>query len=76
MRRLLKWLGYLVLTLAFLAVCGVVAVYAVSEYELCRSCEAPPVSLSLPDDPESIEEGRRLAVFRSEGSKPASLVHP
>lgn len=64
MRRLLKWLGYLVLTLAFLAVCGVVAVYAASEYELRRYYEVPPVSLALPDDPESVEEGRRLARLR------------
>lgn len=64
MRRFLKWLGYLALTLVVLALCGVAAVYAVSEYKLRRSHEAPPVNLTLPDDPESLAEGARLAQLR------------
>lgn len=64
MRRLSKWLGYFALTLVMLGLCGVAAVYAISEYELRRSHEAPAVRLTLPDDPESIAEGGRLAQLR------------
>lgn len=64
MRRILKWLGYLALTLAVLALCGVAAVYAVSEYKLRRFHDVPPVDLDLPTDPESLAEGGRLAQLR------------
>lgn len=64
MRRVLKWLGYLTLTLVVLALCGVAAVYAVSEYKLRRSHEVPTIDLAVPGDRGSIEEGRRLAELR------------
>lgn len=64
MRRLLKWLGYLVLTLVVLTLCGVAAVYAVSEYKFRTSHGTPSVDLVVPDDAASIEEGRRLAELR------------
>lgn len=64
MRRLLKWLGYLALALVILGLCGIAAVYAISEYELRRSRDVPAVDLPLPDDPESIAEGGRLAQLR------------
>lgn len=64
MRKLLKWLGYFGLFLLALAVCGVAAVYAVSEYKLRRGYEKPPLDLRVPDDPAAISEGRRLARLR------------
>lgn len=64
MRRILRWLGYLVLTLVVLALCGVAAVYAVSEYKLRRSHEVPPANLVLPGDSASLAEGARLAQLR------------
>lgn len=64
MRRLLKWLKYLVLTLLGLVLCAVGAVYAISEYKLRRTHETPPIDLSIPRDPTAIEEGRRLATIR------------
>lgn len=64
MRRFLKWLKYLVLTVLVLALCAVGAAYAISEYKLRRTHETPPIDLDLPTDPAAIEEGRRLATLR------------
>lgn len=64
MRRLLKWLGYLLGSVIVLALCGLAAVYAISEYQLRRTFPLPPVSLSVPDDAGSIAEGGRLARLR------------
>ncbi len=64
MWRVLKWLGYLALTLVVLALFGVAAVYAVSEYKLRKAHETPPLNLAVPGDPEAIAEGRRLAQLR------------
>lgn len=64
MRRALKWLGYLMAALAGLAACGVIAVYAVSEYRLSHVYETPPFDSAIPDDAESIAEGQRLAQLR------------
>jgi cytochrome c553 len=61
---LLRWTGTVVGSLVGLAVVGYVLVYGLSERILRRSHDVPVVALTIPTDPDSIREGRRLATIR------------
>jgi mono/diheme cytochrome c family protein len=64
MKRILRWLGMALGALAALAIIAYAAVYILSERILRRTYDVPPVAISIPKDPASIVEGRRLAVVR------------
>ena len=64
MKRLLRWIGIALGSLAGLAIIAYVVLYALSERVLRRTYEVPVVALSIPNDPASIVEGRRLATVR------------
>ena len=61
MRRALRWTGIAVAGLLGLAVLGYIAVYALSERVLRRTYPSPVIALTVPTDPGSIQEGRRIA---------------
>ena len=63
MKRLLRWVGIALGSLVVLAVIAYAVVYGVSERRLRTTYEIPAVSISIPTDPESITEGRRLATI-------------
>jgi mono/diheme cytochrome c family protein len=62
MRRLLRWIGITLGSLAGLVIVAYALVYILSERVLRRVYEVPAVTLSIPSDPVSIAEGRRLAI--------------
>jgi len=62
MKRLLHWTGMALGSLAALAIIAYGAVYSLSERILRRTYEVPAVAISIPTDPASIIEGRRLAI--------------
>jgi mono/diheme cytochrome c family protein len=64
MRRLLRWIGLGLAGLVGLLIIACAVLYAVSERMLRRTYEIPAVALTVPTDPESIAEGRRLATVR------------
>jgi cytochrome c553 len=65
MNRLLRWIGATLAALAGLAIVAYATLYLLSERVLRRTYEKPPtVALSIPRDPTSIDEGRRLATIR------------
>jgi mono/diheme cytochrome c family protein len=64
MRYLVRWAGIAVGSLVGLAVVGYALVYGLSERILRRSHDVPVVALTIPTDPDSIREGRRLATVR------------
>jgi cytochrome c553 len=61
MKRALRWTGTALGALAALAIVGYAAVYVASERALSRTYPFKPVAIEIPNDPESIAEGRRLA---------------
>jgi hypothetical protein len=63
MKRLLRWTGWSLASLVALAVLAYGIVYLLSERVLRHVYEVPPVTISIPTDPASIEEGRRLAMI-------------
>lgn len=64
MRSVLRWIGLVVGVVAILASVAVGGIYIASERALRRVWDVPPTSLTLPTDPASIVEGRRLATLR------------
>ena len=64
MKRLLRWIGIAAGSLAGLALIAYALLYVLSERVLRRTYEIPAVAISIPTDPESIAEGRRLATVR------------
>jgi mono/diheme cytochrome c family protein len=64
MKRLLRWIGIGIGTVAGLAIIALVVVSVLSERALRRTYKIPPVSISVPTDSASIVEGRRLATIR------------
>jgi len=64
MKRLLRWIGIALASLVALAVIAYATVYVLSERILRRVYEVPAVAISIPADPASIVEGRRLATLR------------
>jgi mono/diheme cytochrome c family protein len=63
-RRLLRWTAIAIGSLIGLGLIAYAAVYGLSERILQRSYEVPAVALTIPTDPDSIREGRRLAAVR------------
>ena len=63
MKRLLRWVGIALGSLVALGLIAYVAAYVRSEGMLRHTYEIPAVSISIPTDPESILEGRRLATI-------------
>jgi len=61
MTRALRWTGIAVGSLLGLAVLGYAIVYALSERVLRHTYPTPVIALNVPTDPQSIQEGRRLA---------------
>jgi mono/diheme cytochrome c family protein len=61
MKRLLRWIGIALGSLAGLVIIAYAVLYILSERVLRRTYEVPTVALSIPTDPASIIEGRRLA---------------
>jgi cytochrome c553 len=64
MKRLLRWMVIGVGSVGILLVVAYVVIYVLSEQALRRKYRVPPVALSVPNDPESIKEGQRLAAVR------------
>jgi mono/diheme cytochrome c family protein len=64
MKRLLRWFGIAVGSLAALGIIAYVVVYALSERVLGHTYPVAAVAISIPTDPASIAEGRRLATIR------------
>ena len=64
MKRLLRWIGIAVGSLAGLALVAYAVLYVLSERVLRRTYEIPAVAISIPTDPASITEGQRLATVR------------
>lgn len=63
MNRTLRWIGIAVAGLAGLLIVASASVYALSERILRRTYDVPSVALTIPTDPEAVEEGRRLATI-------------
>ena len=64
MKRLLRWVGIALGSLAGLVIIAYAVLYVLSERILRRTYAAPTVALAIPTDPASISEGRRLATVR------------
>lgn len=64
MKKILRWLLVAVAGVAVLAGAVVSIAYLATEPLLRRTYESPLRSIAVPDDPESIAEGRRLATIR------------
>src|SRR5215472_31078 len=64
MKRLLRVVGIAFASLAVLVVAAYAVLYLISERVLQRVYTVPAVTLAIPSDPESIQEGRRLATVR------------
>src|ERR1700732_890066 len=64
MKRLLHWILIAFGGLAALGIVAAIVVYGLSERILRRTYPVPAVAISVPTDPESIIEGRRLATIR------------
>jgi len=63
MTRALRWTGIAVGSLLGVAVLGYAIVYALSERVLRHTYPTPVIALEVPTDPQSIQEGRRLATI-------------
>jgi cytochrome c553 len=64
MRRVLRVLGYVALSLVGLIVIALGAVYVISEWKVSRSYPVATNEITLPTDSTSIAEGKRLASIR------------
>jgi mono/diheme cytochrome c family protein len=64
MRHLLRRVGIALGCLVGLAVVAYAVLYGLSERILRRTYAIPAVELTIPTDPDSIQEGRRLATIR------------
>ena len=64
MKRLLRWFGIALGSLAALGIIAYGVVYVLSERMLQRTYPVAAVAISVPTDPASITEGRRLATIR------------
>ena len=64
MRRVIRWVGIVLGSLVGLVLVAYAAFYILSERVMRRTYEIPAITLSLPTDPTSITEGRRLATIR------------
>jgi mono/diheme cytochrome c family protein len=64
MNRLLRWIGTSLAALVGLVIVAYAVLYVLSERVLRRTYDKPTIALSIPRDPASIVEGRRLATIR------------
>jgi cytochrome c553 len=64
MKRVLRWTGVALGTLAGLGIAAYVVAYVLSERVLQHVYEIPAIAISVPTDSPSIIEGRRLATIR------------
>ena len=64
MKRLLRWIGMALGSLAAVGIIAYAFVYVLSERMLRHTYQVPAVAISIPTDPASITEGRRLATIR------------
>src|SRR5215813_4090233 len=64
MKRLVRWIGIALGGLVGLAIIAYAVLYVLSERALRRTYAVPAVALSIPSDPVSVTEGRRLATVR------------
>jgi len=64
MKRLLRWIGIALGSVVGLGVVAYAVVYVLSERVLRHTYTIPTVAITIPTDPTSIIEGRRLATFR------------
>jgi cytochrome c553 len=64
MKRLLRWFGIALGSLAAFGIIAYAVVYVLSERVLRRTYQVSAVAISIPTDPASITEGRRLATIR------------
>jgi cytochrome c553 len=64
MKRLLRWIGIALGSLAALGMLAYAVMYVLSERVLRRTYEIPAVAVPIPTDPASIIEGRRLTAIR------------
>jgi mono/diheme cytochrome c family protein len=62
-KRLLRWIGIALGSLAALGILAYAVMYVLSERVLRRTYEVPAVAVPIPTDPASIIEGRRLATI-------------
>jgi cytochrome c553 len=60
MKRVLKWLGYIVAILVALIAIGVGTVYAITSSRINRTYPTRVETVPVPSDPASIERGRHL----------------
>ena len=63
MKRALRWLGIALGSCAALGLLAYVVVYVLSERTLRHTYAVPAVAITIPTDPASIIEGRRLAII-------------
>ena len=63
MKQLLRWVGVALGGVVGLGVVAYAVVYVLSERVLRHTYAIPAVAISIPTDPESIIEGRRLAII-------------
>ena len=63
MKRLLRWIGIALGSLAVLGIITYGVLYVLSERVLRRAYAVPTVVSSIPTDPASIIEGQRLATI-------------
>jgi cytochrome c553 len=64
MKRIMRWFGFMALSLVLLLVLGSAILYALSERILRRTYTEPRVEIAVPRDSMSIKEGHRLALIR------------
>ncbi len=64
MKRILRWIGIALGGIAGLGIVAYAIVYVLSERVLRHTYPVPTVAISIPTDPASIAEGRRLATVR------------
>ena len=64
MKRLLRWIGVALGSVVGLGIVAYAVVYVLSERVLQHTYAIPAVAISIPTDPASIIEGRRLATIR------------
>lgn len=64
MKRVLKWIGFVLAGLLGLAVLAAAAVYAISGYRFNRTYEVQATPVEIPADPAAIEYGEHIASIR------------
>ena len=64
MKRLLRWIGIALGSLAGLVIVAYAVAYVLSERVMRRTYDVPKISISIPTDGASIAEGQRLATVR------------